>query len=217
MKIQQVELFIANFEHTLSFYRDQMEWNLLDVADGKATFQIGESLLVLHQDEESKHYYHFALNIPPNLFQSAKRWVQERVALSTEDGEDEADFTESKAKAFYFEDPAGNIIEYIARATTPTADNTQEFSPKHLVGISEIGVSASDMRTVLDELMEMGITPRNNQKIHEHTYLNFMGEAEDGNYIIVGPVGRRWIFSDKPGKVTPIIIRTDRGTFRYSV
>ncbi|MGM9951027.1 MAG: hypothetical protein ACI33P_12920, partial [Lysinibacillus sp.] len=105
----------------------------------------------------------------------------------------------------------------IARATTPEAEHTQEFSPQHLVGISEIGVSADDMRTVLAELMEMGINPRNNQEIHEHTYLNFMGEAEDGNYILVGPVGRRWIFSDKPGKVAPVIIHTDRGTFRYAV
>ena len=217
MKIRQVELFIANFEDTQSFYREQLEWNLLDASEGKVTFQIGESLLVLHQDEESRHYYHFAINIPPNLFQSAKHRVQERVALLTEDGDDEADFTESRAKAFYFADPAGNIIEYIARSTTPIAENTLEFSLQNLIGISEIGVSASDMRLVLDELMAMGIHPRNNQETHEHTYLNFMGEAEDGNYIIVGPVGRRWIFSDKPGREAPVIIKTDRGTFRYSM
>ena len=174
-------------------------------------------LLVLHRGEESKHNYHFAINIPPNLFQSAKRWVQERVALSTEDGDDEADFTEFRARAFYFEDPAGNIIENIARSTTPIAENTLEFSLQNLIGISEIGVSASDMKPVLDELMAMGIHPRNNQEIHEHTCLNFMGEAEDGNYIIVGPVGRRWIFSDKSGREAPVIIKMDRGTFRYSM
>lgn len=217
MKITQVELFIKNYKETISFYEDQLHWELLDRADGKAAFRIGESLLVLHQDEESDNYYHFAFNIPPNLFQSAKQWVQERVDLSTEGGADEANFRESKADAFYFEDPSGNIIEYIARhATTPHAKE-QEFTPKHLVGISEIGVSADEMRVVLDKLLDMGITPRNNEKMYASQFLNFMGEAEDGNYIIVGPVGRRWIFSDKPGKVTPVVIHTDRGIFRYSV
>lgn len=215
MKITQIELFIANFKETIAFYENQLQWELMDITDKKAIFRIGESLLVLHQDEESKHYYHFALNIPPNLFQSAKHWVQQRVALSTEDGEDEANFTESKADAFYFEDPAGNIIEYIARHVTIPHAKEQEFTPQHLVGISEIGVSAGEMRPVLDKLVEMGIAPRNNQEIHDSTYLNFMGEREDGNYIIVGPVGRRWIFSDKLGKVTPVIIHTDRGVFRY--
>ncbi len=216
MKITQVELFIANFEETISFYKDQLHWELLNTKDGKATFRVGESLLVLHQNEESKHYYHFAFNIPPNLFHSAKHWIQQRMTLLTEDGDDEADFTESKAKALYFEDPAGNIIEYIARSTTPTA-LTYEFSPTQLVGISEIGVSTNDVKTVVEELMGMGIFPRNNENIYESQFLNFMGEAEEGNYIIVGPVGRRWIFSEKPGKETPTIIHTDRGIFRYSI
>ncbi len=217
MKIKQVELFIGQFKETISFYKDQLHWEQVDTADGMAKFRIGESTLVLHEDEEAHNYYHFAINIPPNLFRSAKQWVQERVALSTEEGEDEANFTESKADSFYFEDPAGNILEYIARhATTPPAKE-QEFTPEHLVGISEIGVSAQHMRDVLDQLIGMGIAPRKNQEIHDNTYLNFMGEAEDGNYILVGPVGRRWIFSDKVGMETPVIIHTDRGIFRYCV
>lgn len=216
MKIEQIELFIANFEHTITFYQNQLEWKLLDRNEEIARFQVGESVIVLHQDEESGHYYHFALNIPPNLFQSAKRWVHQRIALSTEDGDDEANFTEFKADAFYFEDPAGNIIEYIARYTTIPNAMEQEFSPQHVLGVSEIGVSSHEVKTVVEKIINMGIPTRNNEQVYESQFLNFMGEAADGNYIIVGPVGRRWIFSEKLGVAAPVIIHTDRGIFRYT-
>ena len=40
------------------------------------------------------------------------------------------------------------------------------------------------------------------------------GEDEDGVYITVAPIGRRWIFSDRPSIATPIIIHTNYGVMK---
>ena len=123
-------------------------------------------------------------------------------------------FVESKAKSFYFEDPAGNIVEYIARETTAPA--TEEiFTPMHVVNISEIGLTSQDTKKDIERIQKLGISSKNNEPISYDQYLNFMGDYEDGVYIIVAPVGRRWIFSNKKGIVAPIFIKTNRGIINH--
>ena len=78
-------------------------------------------------DVVGEPYYHFAFDIPCNQFAQAKQWIQNKTELLTEEGADEIDFTLSCAKSIYFEDPSGNILEFIARLkTNPPSD--QPFS-----------------------------------------------------------------------------------------
>lgn len=210
MKISEVEMYVSNYEETVSFYKNTLLFDCLTESAETTKFQIGSSIFTLHKEEKHAYYYHIAFNIPPNLFHAAKQWVQEKIPLSTEDGEDEAHFSASKAKSFYFEDPAGNIVEYIARyETTPQAPE-HEFNPRHVLEISEIGLPTPNVVKCVEELQSFGIQRRSNTPIVNNT-LTFLGEYEDGVYIIAAPIGRRWIFSDKPAIATPIIIHTNYG------
>ena len=215
VKIEQIELYISNYKETVSFYKNVLEFRCISENNIVTNFQTGSSVLTLHKAENHSYYYHFAFNIPPNLFNEAKRWIQQRISLATEEGEDEVQFVESKAKSFYFEDPAGNIVEYIARETTAPA--TEEiFTPMHVVDISEIGLTSQDIKKDIERIQKLGISSKNNEPISYDQYLNFMGDYEDGVYIIVAPVGRRWIFSNRKGIVAPIFIKTNRGIINHS-
>ena len=61
-------------------------------------------------------FYHFALLVPGDRFDAALAWARERVELlpDRETGEVVFDFTNWDARAVYFHDPAGNIVELIA-------------------------------------------------------------------------------------------------------
>ena len=101
-------------------------------------------------------------------------------------------------------------MEYIARYETTPQALEQEFNPHHVLEISEIGLPTTNVTTCVEELQSLGIKRRSNTHIVNNT-LTFMGEYEDGVYIIAAPLGRRWIFSDKPAIATPIIIHTNHG------
>ncbi len=214
MKINEIELFISNYDETISFYEHILQFKCLEMSNSTASFQIGESIITFHKDEHHKYYYHFAFNIPPNLFQQAKGWVQAKVQLATEDGEDEIHFVESKARSFYFEDPAGNIVEYIAREETTAKSASTTFSAREVVEISEIGLSTNNIEKYAEELLAIGITQTGDEPLSYSEFLNFMGKYEEGVFILLGPVGRRWLFSGKLAVEAPIIISTDLGVVK---
>src|SRR5438874_12694704 len=88
-----------------------------------------------------ERFYHFAINIPANKIREAKAWLSNKVQLLwMEDYKsDIADFVNWHAKSVYFFDPAGNIVELIARFDL---DNTSDeiFSSKQFLSVSEIGL-----------------------------------------------------------------------------
>lgn len=211
MKIHELELFIPNYEETVSFYKNTLGFNPIREEANVTSFQTGESIFTLHKDETHAYYYHFAFNIPPNLFQSAKNWVSAKIPLSLEDGHDEVTFHASKATSFYFEDPAGNIVEYIARSETTSEATAQHFDESQIVNISEIGLTARDVKRCIEEMISPPIRIQHNKPISNDS-LNFLGG--DGVFILVGPVGRIWYFSDKPAIEAPVIILTNKGTIK---
>lgn len=213
MQIKELTIYVGNYNETRKFYEEVMGLNVYKESKQQITFQVGTSLLTIQEEIEQASFYHFAINIPPNLLQSAKVWLSNRVKLAMEEGEDEVDFKEAKAKAIYFEDPSGNIVELIARKTSAVASESH-FHKAHFLNISEVGIVTNHIIELAQQLQDKGIPVRNNESIKHEKYLNFFGEYEDGVYIIVAPVGRRWIFSNKYAKEAPIIIRTDRGTIQ---
>lgn len=213
MKIQQVDLWVSNLEEIVIFYRDILEFPLKLWKDTEATFQIGNSNLRIIKDSEArKNFYHFAFNIHANMFSKAKQWLQERVILSTEDGEDEVEYSgHFKAKSCYFQDPAGNIVEFIAREAIAPKSNAANFSSNNVIEISEIGLTTHNIIEFADKIMELGIPSQDGVIVDEPEHLNFMGDPEEGVYILLGPVGRRWLFSDKRAIASPVKIYTDKG------
>ena len=77
--------------------------------------RVGETALELREAAGSP-FYHVAFLVPGDRFDAALAWAREHVELlpDTETGEPVFDFTNWDAKAVYFHDPAGSIVELIA-------------------------------------------------------------------------------------------------------
>lgn len=216
LKINEVELSINHFEETVAFYKEKFCFKQLKNEKHCASLQVGESILTLRKEDMHDYFYHFAFNIHANLFNEAKAWLASKVALATEDGEDEIEFQEfMKAKACYFEDPAGNIVELIARKETSPMSSQKDFSPtENILSISEIGFATNEIKEYAENIQRLGIPVRYQQKLNEEKYLNFFGEYEEGAFIILSPLGRNWLFSKKTAKEAPLVIHTNRGILR---
>jgi catechol-2,3-dioxygenase len=110
------------------------------------TFQVGDSRLIFSQaPQDWRGVYHFAINVPEEQFYAAKDWISSKTGLLKDgSGADEFHFASWNAHALYFSDPAGNIVELIARHDL---DHNQpgDFSPEFLLNISEIGLASDDV------------------------------------------------------------------------
>jgi len=212
MKINKIDILISNFEQTVQFYNETLQFMILTADEHSASFRIGDSVLEIKKDhEEQNYYYHFAFNIPSNLFKEAKEWLSQRVELLKEDGMDEVDFGGmTQANSCYFEDPAGNIVEYIARRETSPASKENTFTSNNVLSISEIGLSTNQIAEYAEKIQSLGIPVRGDEGV-SYDSLNFMGEYEDGAFILLGPIGRRWFFSTKVSIPSPVVIHTNRG------
>ncbi|MFZ3579987.1 VOC family protein, partial [Virgibacillus sp. DJP39] len=165
MEIKSVVLFTNKLIQMKDFYIHTLGFTLIKYEEKSFRIAIGTSELEFTSKAvKGSPYYHFAFNIPANKFKEAKLWAIKRVNLTVEDGEDEADFDHLPAHAFYFYDPAGNIVEFISRHST-SEERTDPFSVKSILNISEISLTVEDAVTVGKQLNEIGLKERDNNAI----------------------------------------------------
>jgi catechol 2,3-dioxygenase-like lactoylglutathione lyase family enzyme len=101
--------------------------------------------------------YHFAFDVPENRFDEARRWAAARVPLVRRCFRTVTHFRSWNAHSVYFRDPAGNVLELIARHDLPNA-TAEPFSAEHILYASEIGLAVDDVRaTVADLERELGL------------------------------------------------------------
>jgi len=206
MKITRVKLVVHDVQKMQHFYCEQMGFSLVKGTEDYFTIAVGESEMTFKKvSSHIQKQYHFALNIPCNLFQQAKDWANDRVGLLFSEGQDEVYFQFLKAYSCYFYDPEGNIVEFISRQEVNQKLHATTFSIDQVLHIGEINLTTDDILAVARELNEYGIKPINNNNIQQES-LNFLGNYEDGANILVGPSDRPWYFSDKIAQVSPICI-----------
>ncbi|MGG0643076.1 VOC family protein [Sporosarcina gallistercoris] len=205
MEIKQVTLQASNIEEMKRFYTVTLGLKLVEDNENTFCIAVGSSKLEFTSvNAEVNPYYHFAFNIQGNRFLEAKSWVEEKVDLNIEDGDNEADFPHLSARSLYFNDPSGNVVEFIARhSKTDTGD--EPFSPDSILNISEISLTVPDAIEVGKQLMKLGIKEREKEPLSA-TSLNFMGDPTSGVFILLVQPGRKWIFSDKISAVFPLEI-----------
>src|SRR4029077_18676802 len=79
--------------------------------------------------EDGGAFYHFALLVPGDRFDAALAWARDRVEILGDVFEAEA----WDARAVYFHDPAGNIVELIAHRELEENGRTDDFTADELV------------------------------------------------------------------------------------
>jgi catechol-2,3-dioxygenase len=137
------------------FYVKMLDFPVLDESFDSVTLSAGETRLVFEQRDSA--LYHVAFNIPENQLADAKRWVMERVPLVRIQDKDEIHWSAWNAHALYFFDPAGNIMEFIARHNLPNATG-EPFSSHSICQVSEIGLAVSNVRQTVETLQaELGV------------------------------------------------------------
>lgn len=157
----------------------------------------GKSILIFEETGvDANPFYHFAFNIPANKFEEAFEWVKQKVELLWLDDYKSyiADFVNWHAKSFYFLDPAGNILELIARFDlNDIAD--EKFSSVHIRNVSEIGLvfPVKSFDTDVNKLLEQyPLSYFNKQPPMPH----FRAVGNDEGLFVIVPENRVW-FSTK--------------------
>ena len=135
-----------------AFYSGKLGLQLIRETKSEIHFQAGDSSLtfVKIQSQDSP-WYHFAFNIPENKLRLALQWQANKTAiiptpLRARDAkypEKVRHFPHWNAHSIFFYDPAGNLLEYIARHDLKNAQKGA-FSSKDLLNISEIAFVVDD-------------------------------------------------------------------------
>ncbi|MEA2399912.1 MAG: hypothetical protein QOK00_315 [Thermoleophilaceae bacterium] len=130
---------------------------------------------------------HFAVNVPPDRFEEAVAWGRSQAELIQED----VPFEAWRARAAYYFDPAGNLIELIARERAP--------GDELLIEVSEVGLPVADVGAAVEFLeAELGLPHFSGDR------KSFSAVGDDRGLFIVVPVGREWLFTDIPASDAPV-------------
>ncbi|MEA2332208.1 MAG: hypothetical protein QOH58_2346 [Thermoleophilaceae bacterium] len=130
---------------------------------------------------------HFAVNVPPDRFEEAVAWARQQTELL----QDDVPFPHWRARAAYYYDAAGNIIELIARERAPGTEL--------LLEVSEVGLPVADVGAAVAFFeAELGLPHFSGDRE------NFSAVGDDRGLFILVPVGRPWLFTDRPSTDAPV-------------
>lgn len=185
-----IDVTLGGPEGLSAFYE-----NVLGLPLEADAIQIGETALRF-EPRDGEPFYHFALLGPGDRFDAALAWARQRVELLG----DVFDFDFWDARAFYFHDPAGNIVELAAHHGIEESGRSGEFVAEELVGFSELGV-VGDPPTLLRRLEKVGLELWDGT-VEEPDRLAFVGEQ--ARTLILAPPGRGWLPTGRPAVPHPV-------------
>ena len=204
MKISEVHLITDDIDATKQFYHQKLQFPIKDEGEDFICFSAGASTLIFNQSAKPENpTYHFAFNIPDNKLEEALEWARTKVEIVDVEGTSKiADFVNWNAKAFYFYDNNGNILEFIARFSLGKTSQSP-FSAKTILSISEIGIVTDDVnQTAVDIMQNFGIT---HFKIPP-PYEDFAALGNDEGLFILVTENRLWYLTELAATKHPLII-----------
>lgn len=153
----------ADFADLKHFYHDLLGLEILEGEPDRLTVAAGRTPITFTPatPDEGEPAYHFAFNIPENKILEAREWQRKRTPIlkrppgdfSDPDHGDLTHFWHWNAHSIFFEDPAGNLLEYIARHNLDNA-SPGPFTSEDILYVSEVGFVAPDVPAFGDELQE---------------------------------------------------------------
>ena len=197
MRILELHLRTSQLEILRRFYTNTLGLPLVTSGIDQFAVQAGASRLAFRSSARGRPFYHFAVNVPPGALPAAKRFLQSRVELLTEDGADQFDSSLLQSRQVYFLDPAGNIGEFIS-PNSPKAPQSAAFKIDDIVGISEIGLPTPTFGATVAQLRsDLGVGP---VRKPSETFAP-LGTLE-GRFIVV-PESRHWFPTATGAEVHP--------------
>jgi len=187
-----------------AFYRRTLGLEGTGGDDG-ISLVVGEETMLELVPASGEPFYHLALLIPGNRFEDALAWAGERVEVLPDrsSGDPVFEFTGWDARAVYFHDPAGSIVELIAHRGVADSEEVGTFTAAELVGVSEIGVVCEPPSVAADLERTLGLTVWDGSVDGEER-LAFVGEK--ARTLILCREGRPWLPTGRPAEAHPVEI-----------
>ncbi|MCB0705355.1 MAG: hypothetical protein KDC34_08605 [Saprospiraceae bacterium] len=203
MIIHKLILQSANIKRLREFYTTILELPLLSESTDHICLQVGQSQLEFRYNPDALPY-HFAFNTPPNLVEETHQWLRKRVALLLYEGNERIEFSSWQASAFYFYDPDGNIVEFIARRPLQAA-LPAPFSAEKILRISEIGAPVDSIEATFKKLhADTGVT-----QFSGNFELFFTAGDPEGLFILIDKNKRLWFPNGDPAPAAPFILQAE--------
>ena len=211
-RILHLDLITGSFLIELKkFYTNTIGLPLLSEQSDRFSFRAGETTItfIKTNEKDATPFYHFAFNIPENKIVKAREWQLKRTALSATPSQlvdenypkDIRHFQHWNAHSVFFWDPAGNLVEYIARHDLKNSADG-EFSSGDLLCASEIAFIVQDTETIANEI-------RSSFNINQYRGgdENFRAIGDENGLLLVIKKGRVWESHTDISK-TPQTIKT---------
>lgn len=213
MRIQALRLAAVDPLALGAYYADILRAPVVTAVDWiEVTF--GASRLIFERAEQVAGVYHFAINIPERKLGAAHTWLEGRVAWLRELGADTefVEHVEWRADALYFADPAGNIVELIARHSLPDA-RAGAFSSADLLEVSEIGIATVDVEAVRNRISAgLGLPA------YGEVGPTFSPLGDEHGLLIVVSAGRAWYPERRHAALPlPLRVEAEQGGRRFTI
>lgn len=163
-RIRRLELLSsAALAEMKDFYHGSLGLRVAAEGPERLTIDAGQTRLTFTKAAAGERpFYHFAFNIPENKVLAAHRWQKKRTPLlpipkSLRDPkypDDVVNYSHWNAHSLFFFDPAGNVVEYIARHDLKNAAGG-DFGSADILYASEIAFVVDDVATAAAKLTEV--------------------------------------------------------------
>ena len=212
MFITALDLETAGLSTERAFYTQTLGLPLRHATADSFTVQAGTTALTFRSASQRPVLYHFAFTIPVNKWKQARIWLEARTTLLEGEGEDEFENVRVRTRNYYFPDPAGNILEFIAREDLP-AKVGEDFGPEDVLHISEIGLVVDDVPDVVKQLKtRLGI-----EVYRDSSFEDFAQIGDINGVLVLVKQGRLWAPDEQqPAVVSPVRV-TMLGTLAQQV
>ncbi len=137
-----------------AFYHGMLGLRVTHEREDRVTFACGATRVTFARipPDGGEPFYHFAFDIPESKIRQARAWQLERTGLlpvfpqlrDPAYPNDVVHFRNWNAHSVFFLDPAGNVVEYIARHDLDNATDGP-FTPRDILYASEIAFVADDV------------------------------------------------------------------------
>jgi catechol 2,3-dioxygenase-like lactoylglutathione lyase family enzyme len=206
MKINKIQLHTYQLDKVQDFYTQVLDFQLINQTQTSFSLQAGQSILEFTLAKEpsfGNFHYHFAFNIPENQIEASLAWLKSKnIEVLNADNQAIINFSNWNAQAVYFFDPAGNVVEFIARHDLPTASNAP-FSAQSILQISEIGLPVPAIAPFFEALNQHFTIPMYS---HISNLSTFCAAGDAEGLLIIVPLQRVWYPTNQMNGIFPLKI-----------
>ena len=178
------------------FYNEVLELPILEEKDNEITIGGGQTPITFieAQPESGNPFYHVAFNVPENKLLSAYHWQKARTPLSftrpdmrdPQYPNEVRHFRNWNAHSVFFWDPAGNLLEYIARHDLKNGVSGA-FTSKDILYASEIAFIVDDVSALaLDMQQSLSLDQYRNGSDR------FRAIGDERGLLLIMKRGRNW-------------------------